>query len=229
MGVLPQDAALPERSTCVNFLSYMGRLQGLSAAETRRAVAQALEEVDLSERAEHTIDSLSHGMRRRLSAASALLGRPELVLLDEPTAGLDPAQARALREQLVRRRGERTLVISSHNLDELERICDYLVFIRKGRCVREGSLSELTAQAHEARWVLGAGPPPLEALHAALPGFVFRWHPQGPGGVLIERAPGAADADQAARVVMGLLVEHGLPLRELRRGRSLEESFLEGG
>ncbi|MCB9745364.1 MAG: ABC transporter ATP-binding protein [Alphaproteobacteria bacterium] len=223
LGALPQDAALNDRDTCRGFLFHMALLQGMGRVEARRAADEALELVNLSERAEQLIGKLSHGMRRRVATASALLGRPELVLLDEPTAGLDPAQAASLRDQLVARRGASTLVISSHNLSELERICDYVVFIRRGACVREGRLEDLTESARDLRWRLGA-PPPLDTLRALLPEHGWSW--QAEGGWLTQRPPEGRDPDDACLIAMRAFADLELPPRELRRGQSLEESFL---
>ncbi|MCB9766432.1 MAG: ABC transporter ATP-binding protein [Alphaproteobacteria bacterium] len=228
LGALPQDALLPDRSTCRDFLRFMGMLQGMTGVEARSATEDALMKVDLRERADMVIANLSHGMRRRLSTASALLGTPELVLLDEPTAGLDPVQARQLRHQLVALRGQTTLVISSHNLAELERICDHVIFIEAGRCLRQGSLDALTRAGQTLRWGLGPGPVPLDALHAALPEHRFTLEEIEGARTLSHHAPLSADVDAATLVVMGALAQAGVPLRDLRRGQSLEESYIEG-
>ena len=228
VGILPQDALLPERFNPRDFLRFMAMLQGHDDAQSRRYADEALESVDLTQKADDLIASLSHGMRRRLATASALLGRPELVLLDEPTAGLDPAQAKGLREQLLKRRGSSTIVVSSHNLDELERICDWVTFIDHGRCVREGTLDAMTRSGQPLRWLLGPGEAPLAALREALPEHSFSLSSQGDDQVLDHRVPDGEDPDAASLRVMALLAGAGVPLRELRRGRSLEESFMEG-
>ena len=227
VGVLPQDAALPERHTARDFLRFMGELQGLSAGEAKDAAERAIQSVDLNARADHTILTLSHGMRRRLATASALLGKPELVLLDEPTAGLDPVQAHGLREHLRQQKGRATLVISSHNLTELEQICDYAVILDKGRVVMAGPIAELTAQARRVRWRLSKAPP-LEALRAALPHHELSVQEVEGVVELLELPPQDADPDASSVVLMRLLAEAGVGVRELRRGQSLEESVLAG-
>jgi ABC-2 type transport system ATP-binding protein len=227
VGVLPQDAALPDRHTARDFLRFMGELQGLRPAESRDAAERAIQSVDLSARADHTILTLSHGMRRRLATASALLGKPELVLLDEPTAGLDPVQAHSLREHLRQQKGRCTLVISSHNLTELEQICDHAVILDKGRVVMAGPMSELTAQARRVRWRL-SGAPPLAALRAALPDHELSVQEVEGAVELLELPPPGADPDASSLVLMRLFAEAGVGVRELRRGQSLEESVLSG-
>ncbi|MEE2750588.1 MAG: ABC transporter ATP-binding protein [Myxococcota bacterium] len=157
IGVLPQDAQLDPRLTPHAFLRGMGQLQGLSRVESEAAVRRALASVNLTERGKDRVGALSHGMRRRISVASALLGQPELVLLDEPTAGLDPREAASLRALLKGLGGKTSVVVSSHNLAELEQICDHVVLIEAGRCLGEGTVEELTARGGVETWSLGPG------------------------------------------------------------------------
>lgn len=222
LGVLPQDAALSDRHTPVELLVHLARLQGMTGTEGRREADRVVELVRLDDRAHARIASLSHGMRRRVAVASALLGSPELVLLDEPMAGLDPLQAHSLRDALAELRGIQTLVISSHNLDELERLCDHVVMIDAGRRLREGPISEVTGQKALVLWVLG-GAPPLERLQTALPEHRFVWSE----GVLEQRAPEGADLDRSSVAIMRVLVEADVPLLAVRRGKALEHTFLE--
>jgi ABC-type multidrug transport system ATPase subunit len=234
IGVLPQDAALPERISGRDFLRFMASLQGIPRSAVQAAAERALRDVDLQDRGHALVATLSHGMRRRLSVAGALVGSPELVLLDEPTAGLDPAQARHLREMLRNQRGRCTLLVSSHNLDELERICDHVVLVDRGRCLREGSVAEVTGRSQVVTWLLGPGQPPLPRLRALLDGHEFRWdaEPAGAGGaaagsMLVQRAPADADLDASSLALARALSEAGIAIRGVQRGRSLEESFLD--
>jgi len=223
LGVLPQDAELPPRHTPRELLVHLARLQGLSAAAARRDAERVLDLVRLERRRSQRIAALSHGMRRRVAVATALVGSPELVLLDEPTAGLDPSQARSLREVLVQRPRRSTLVVSSHNLAELERICDWVVMVREGRLVRQGPLSEVTGRGAVVEWMLGPGEVPLDALRAALPGSVLTLA----DGVLTEQAPPGADLDASSVAVARVLSGAGVAIREVRRGVSLERQFLD--
>jgi ABC-2 type transport system ATP-binding protein len=183
-----------------------------------------LDRVNLTDRRDKRIGSLSHGMRRRVAVATALLGDPELVLLDEPTAGLDPLQARSLRDELLKRPVGQTIVVSSHNLDELERICDWVVMIDGGRCLRQGTLSDVTGRTSTAHWTLGPGEVPLAALQARLPAHQLALK----DGVLVHQAPSEADLDPGAVVIASALAAAGVPIREVRRGVSLEARFFEG-
>lgn len=222
LGLLPQDADLSDRHTPRELLAHLGRMQGLAGAEIARAVDESLDTVGLTERRNSRIATLSHGMRRRVAVASALLGAPELVLLDEPTAGLDPSQARQLRDALAAARGTRTLVISSHNLDELERLCDDVIMVDRGKCVRQGSITEVTSRDSLSLWLcdVPAGFAPIDGLP-----------PECTAAVVAEgvelRAPNPRALDEAALVFMAALVARGLPVREVHRGMGLERRFFE--
>ena len=159
VGILPQDAELPVSSTPRQLLNVWGRLQGIPGNRIAAVVDDVLGQVLLGERADARIATLSHGMRRRVTVASALLGSPDFVLLDEPTSGLDPAQARHLRDALGSLRGRTTVLVSSHNLAELESLCDRVVVIDHGQCVREGSMEVVTGADREVTVTLAAPVP----------------------------------------------------------------------
>jgi ABC-type multidrug transport system ATPase subunit len=220
---LPQDADLSQQHTPIELLHHLARLQGLSSRRARAATGLALEQVGLSERRDSRIGTLSHGMRRRVAVASALLGMPELVLLDEPLAGLDPVQANSLREVLQNIHGERTLVVSSHNLGELERMCNYVVMLDRGRCVRQGHLSEITGQQQVVTWTLGGGQVPVEALSHALPSCQISLN----GRQLRIEASTSEALAQASIEIMRALALASVSVHEVRRGMSLEKSFLQ--
>ena len=222
VGVLPQDAELPERHTPMELLTHLARLQGLTLGEARDDAEARLVEVSLADRRFDRIGALSHGMRRRVAVATALLGDPELVLLDEPTAGLDPVQARGLRDVIAAGRGRRTLVVSSHNLLELELICDWIVMVDRGRCLRQGSVEEVTERALRLRFEV-AREPDLDALREALPeGCVPSWNE----AALDVVGPPGGDVDAASLAVMQALVAQQIGIRGMRRGQSLEERFI---
>ncbi|MEM7678189.1 MAG: ABC transporter ATP-binding protein, partial [Myxococcota bacterium] len=113
---LPQDAGLPGRQRVAGCLVHLGRLGGLSAADARVSAARALERVGLADLAERRVNQLSHGQRRRVGIASTLVGRDEVIVLDEPTAGLDPRTALELRSLIKELHADRTVVLSSHDL-----------------------------------------------------------------------------------------------------------------
>lgn len=221
LGVLPQDAELPDRHTPRQLLIHLGRLQGLGASQAAAEADRRLAQVDLTDRAEARIGTLSHGMRRRVAVASALIGDPELVLLDEPTAGLDPVQARRVRDVLHGLRGERTVVVSSHNLLELETLCDWLVLVRDGRCVGEGSMASMTGRSEVLVWTLGTEP--SAAVVDALPAGTTV-----DGRTLRVTVAPQDDADAVSIAIMQTLAAHRVGLEGMRRGVSLEERVVAG-
>ena len=144
LGVVPQDDNLDlELDVGENLLVY-GRFFGLPRDEIRRRTDELLEFVHLADRRDSRVDSLSGGMKRRLTIARALINEPELMLLDEPTTGLDPQARHALWDRLYRlkQRGV-TLVLTTHYMDEAEQLCDRLVVMDRAKIVAEGSPREL--------------------------------------------------------------------------------------
>lgn len=132
IGVLPQDALLDPKLTILNQLSYFARLQGFSKASSMVEAQRVLELMQLKHIGSEKVTALSHGMKKRVAIAQALIGSPELVLLDEPTAGLDPENARNIRQQVTALASETTFIISSHNLSELERMCSQVLHLEQG-------------------------------------------------------------------------------------------------
>ncbi len=220
VGVLPQDAELPDRHTPRELLEHLGRLQGMSRVDATTEADRLLTLVRLDAKRTAAVGTLSHGMRRRVAVATALCGSPELVLLDEPLSGLDPAEAYALRDRLEELRGKQTLVISSHNLDDVERLCDWIIIVRAGRCVRQGPTAELTGATELTCWTLDA-PPPLDALRAALPSVTLH-----ADGLTLTARAAADDLDRASLTIMRTLCDHGVAVRGLTRGMGLERQYL---
>ena len=147
LGVCPQDDTLdPELSTRENLLIY-GRYFGLSRATCQARATELLDFVALSDRADEKVENLSGGMKRRLTIARSLINEPDLLLLDEPTTGLDPQARHLLWDKLFRlRQAGVTLVLTTHYMDEAEQLCNRLVVIDGGLIVAEGSPAELIRQ-----------------------------------------------------------------------------------
>lgn len=144
IGVVPQEDNLDTELTVWDNLLIYGRYFDLPRADIRRRAEELLEFAQLTERRDDRVDPLSGGMKRRLTIARALVNRPELILLDEPTTGLDPQARHLLWERLYQLKREgATLVLTTHYLDEAEQLCDRLVIMDKGRIVAAGSPREL--------------------------------------------------------------------------------------
>jgi ABC-2 type transport system ATP-binding protein len=223
LGLLPQDAELPGHVRVDVLLRYLARLQGMSGAEAEREVTRVLELFALRDRAGSRVRELSHGMRRRVALGQALLGDPALVLLDEPTSGLDPHLVVAVREALraQRERGT-TLVVSSHVLSDLEAICDHVVFIEAGRCIKSGPLEAVTGRGQVVRFTL-ASEVELAALAARLPDLRLRSR----GALLEVEAPCGGEIAEVNRRVLRELLDAGASVLEVRLGFSLEQAYLD--
>src|SRR5437660_1773991 len=144
IGVVPQEDTLDQEMTVRDNLVIYGRYFNLPRAEARRRADQLLDFVQLTERAESSVEPLSGGMKRRLTIARSLINEPSLLLLDEPTTGLDPQARHLVWDRLYRlkQRGT-TLVLTTHYMDEAEQLCDRLVVMDKAKIVAEGSPREL--------------------------------------------------------------------------------------
>ena len=144
IGVVPQQDTLDTELTVEDNLVIYGRYFGLSRGEARRRSEELLDFVQLTDRASSQVEPLSGGMKRRLSIARSLINRPDLMLLDEPTTGLDPQARHLVWDRLYRlkQRGT-TLVLTTHYMDEAEQLCDRLVVMDKAKIVAEGSPREL--------------------------------------------------------------------------------------
>jgi ABC-2 type transport system ATP-binding protein len=225
---LPQDAALGRETRCAEHLVYFGLLQGLDPRQASRDADRLLEEVGLGDRKKAKTKTLSHGMLRRLAVAQALIGSPELVLLDEPTSGLDPRHAHEIRALLQRARtAGRTVVVSSHNLPELETLCEHVAFIDRGLTVAAGPIDVVTGKGQEIEIDLGAGPVPLEALKLALSSDQISWDADRRLLRIVFLPGPARQAEDVIGTTVRLLLDAGARIAGVRRGASLEKKFLE--
>jgi lipooligosaccharide transport system ATP-binding protein len=220
LGVVPQQDTLDNELTVRENLAIYGRYFGLSRAEVGRRADELLDFAQLTERANDQVEPLSGGMKRRLTIARSLINEPELLLLDEPTTGLDPQARHLLWDRLYRlkQRGV-TLVLTTHYMDEAEQLCDRLVVMDKAKIVAEGSPRELierysTREVTELRFAPGAA----QALDGRLDGIAQRVE-HLPDRVLLY-----ADDGEAAAIAVH---QRGLkPETVLVRRSSLEDVFL---
>jgi len=220
LGVVPQQDTLDTELTVRENLAIYGRYFGLSRAEVGRRADELLEFAQLTERANDRVEPLSGGMKRRLTIARSLINEPTLLLLDEPTTGLDPQARHLLWDRLYRlkQRGV-TLVLTTHYMDEAEQLCDRLVVMDKARIVAEGSPRELiehysTREVTELRFAPGIA----ETLDGQLDGIAQRVE-HLPDRILLY-----ADDGEAAAVAVH---QRGLkPETVLVRRSSLEDVFL---
>jgi len=224
IGYLPETVPLYTDMTVWDYLEFMARLRRVPDVDAR--VETVLEQVGMSARAESYIGALSKGMRQRIGLAQALLHEPEVLILDEPTIGLDPAQVVEVRS-IIREVGrEHTVLLSTHILSEAQQLCNRVLIINRGRIVAEDTPEGLQARLQGARQVLvrlAGMDERLPALLEALPG-VQRVLPRDDGLLRLDLDPGEDARPHIAR----FLVENGYDLLELRQtGMSLEEIFIE--
>jgi lipooligosaccharide transport system ATP-binding protein len=220
LGVVPQRDTLDEELTVRENLLVYGRYFGLPRATVSERAAELLEFAQLAERADSKVEPLSGGMKRRLTIARALINEPEILLLDEPTTGLDPQARHVLWDRLFRlKRSGVTLVLTTHYMDEAEQLCDRLVVMDNGRVVAEGSPRQLI-EKYSTREVLELRFPAddharyaekvadLAARVEVLPDRLLLYTDDGDHGVAIVHARGLA------------------PLSVLVRRSTLEDVFL---
>jgi lipooligosaccharide transport system ATP-binding protein len=171
LGVVPQEDTLDLELTVLENLIVYGRYFNLPRPLLKERAKELLEFVHLDDRAKSKVDPLSGGMKRRLTIARALINEPELLLLDEPTTGLDPQARHVLWDRLWRLRSQGvTLVLTTHYMDEAEQLCDRLIVMDNARIVAEGSPHELirsysTREVLELRFAAGTGHDHIPMLH----------------------------------------------------------------
>jgi ABC-2 type transport system ATP-binding protein len=224
VGYLPETVPLYPDMTVYEYLKYMADLRGLKQA--RQKIEDTLGKVQMSERAGGYINKLSKGMRQRVGLAQALLHQPEVLILDEPTIGLDPKQVVKFRE-LIREIGkDRTVLLSTHILPEVQQVCDRVLIINKGRIVTEDTPEQLQARLTGSQRVAVRVRGDVEDLLpklAKIPG-VINITPTAANGFEFETNPGLEVRPEVAREI----IKNGIDLLEFRPiNLSLEDIFLQ--
>jgi ABC-2 type transport system ATP-binding protein len=146
VGFLPENPPLYAEMSVADYLKFAGELRGMTAVEIKKRLPEVLEIVDLGDVQNDTIDTLSHGYRQRVGVAQAIIHQPKLVILDEPTRGLDPVQIVEMRNLIHDLKQNHTVLISSHILTEISQTCDRLLVLNKGALVGEGTESALSKE-----------------------------------------------------------------------------------
>ncbi len=223
VGYLPETVPLYADMTVYEYLEYMGSLRKVPHLENR--IKETLEQVELSERSTSSVGALSKGMRQRLGLAQALIHKPEVLILDEPTIGLDPGQVVNFR-QLIREIGkDKTVLLSTHILPEAQQVCDRVLIINNGHIVAEDTPEQLQARLTGSQRVLiqirGDAQEVLPLLEP-IPG-VIRIQLRNQDSLEIETLPGKEVRPEVARA----LIQAGFDLLQMQNiNLSLEEIFL---
>jgi len=230
VAILPQDAQFVKGVPVLSQLAMLAELQGFSAAAARAEASRALQLVLLADAARKPPEALSHGMLKRIAIAQAFLGAPELVLLDEPTAGLDPATASEMKNLIRSLDKERTFIVSSHNLQDIEELCGSVVILDRGKIVEHRKVSELVSRTSCLTFRLEADPP--EAIVGKLNAvpLVTRFELGRPGERRLAvhfRDQGDAAGNSTQIAVLQALTAAGIGMIEMTRCQSLQDKVIE--
>ena len=222
VGYLPEDHAFPGYHTGYSLMDYYGSLYGVPAADRAKKIPETLEQVGIAGRMHSKIKTYSKGMKQRLGIAQALMHDPDLIILDEPTDGVDPMGRKEIRElmMVLKERGH-TIFLNSHLLGEVELICDRVAILQQGKLVREGTIDELTKT--KGTYVLGllAGQTfPVDAVSQL--GFPVRPLPEHAGQFEVTLPDG-----KTIEPVTKLLADRGLTVTHIvEKKQSLEDVFM---
>ena len=227
IGYLPENVALYPEMRVDEYLAYRGRLERLSRAELKRRIPEVLDRCLIADVRRQIIGTLSKGYRQRVGLAAAILHEPRVLVLDEPTVGLDPKQIIAIR-QLIRELGrDRTLLLSTHILPEVELLCQRVLIIDKGKIVDQGtpeSLRERWRGNHRVRVTFKEDPAGAGESLGALPGITAAQRDEATAGRWLLDGDGSADPREP---IFRLAVERGWVLLELVEEKvSLEDIFV---
>ncbi|MEZ6195820.1 MAG: ATP-binding cassette domain-containing protein [Planctomycetota bacterium] len=224
IGYLPEHAPLYDDMTVIEYLRFMARMRGLSGPRRRERVEHVIGVCSLEAKRRALVSTLSKGYRQRVGLAQAIVHDPKLVILDEPTVGLDPNQIVEIREVLREIGRRNTVILSSHILSEVEATCRRVVIIASGSIVAEGTPEELEARHRDRRvhhLAIDGDAGDLEAALAAMPGLADV--SRQPDGRFRFQAP--ADGSFAPALA-GILAARGASIRELSSDRpTLEDVF----
>ena len=152
LGYLPQDFGVYPNLNCVEFLEYMAAIKGLNAAATRKRIDELLQVVNLVEAAKRPLGGYSGGMKQRVGIAQALLNDPQLLIVDEPTVGLDPEERVRFRNLLSDLSGERIVILSTHIVSDVESTATRIALVNKGQLLRESAPEDLLKEIENKVW-----------------------------------------------------------------------------
>jgi ABC-2 type transport system ATP-binding protein len=227
LSVLPQDATWRKGTAIHHQMALCARLQGMSPKDADLEVRRVLEQTGMLEHYNRSPETLSHGMAKRVAISQALIGDPQVVMLDEPLAGLDPVQARQVRLLVQQQSGDRTFVISSHNMSDIEALCSHVAIIKQGRIVAQPSMEDLTHREAVAVFTLKDKPTEALAAHFEALDFVSKAEVRTDERklqltVLTDRK----DLDAAVGEFIQILVAQQASFVSVQKGTSLEDAVI---
>lgn len=226
VGYLPETPPLYQELTVTEYLTFTGRLKGMTANDLRTGLDRVIERLSLGDVRHRLIGNLSRGYKQRVGLGQALLHDPPVLILDEPTVGLDPKQIIEIRDLIKSLAGSHTVILSTHILPEATAVCQRVVIINGGRIVAEDTPDRLSARLRRSEKVsvtVKAPPPDMVQRLRALPGIVDVFQQSDAGTYLLECELGRDHRDEIARFVVG----QGWGLLELKTiSMTLEDVFL---
>lgn len=226
IGYLPETPPLYQELTVVEYLTFVGRLKGMKPDDLRAGLARVYEQLSLGDLRHRLVGNLSRGYQQRVGLAQALLHNPPVLILDEPTIGLDPKQIIEIRELIKSLAGSHTVILSTHILPEATAVCQRVVIINGGRIVAVDTPDRLSAQLRRSEKIsvtVKAPPPDLADRFRSVPGVASVFEPTDGHAYLLECELGHDLREDIARFV----VNNGWGLLELKTiSMSLEDVFL---
>lgn len=230
LGYLPDVPPLHTDMSVVDYIDYAARLRGVPTVERNTKVNSVIDQLSLGEVRGRLVGQLSKGFRQRVALAQALVHDPDVLVLDEPTEGLDPTQIIHIRELIKNLAGKHTIILSSHILSEVQNMCDHIVIIQKGRVVTQGTYQELVSQvetgSHYRARVARNGRKFASELSSV--GGVTKVDPAGDDDNTVDFFVTSTQIEQAIGGVAKRAIDGGFGLTELAlKTKSLEEIFLQ--
>lgn len=222
VAALPQDAQFDPAFSIAEQLDFYGRLQGLSPKAAQQETRRVLALVDLADQAQQKAAALSHGMRKRAAIAQAFIGAPQLILLDEPTAGLDPVNALQIRQLINRLSDGVSFMISSHNIFELEQLCNKVLHLEQGQLRQQTAAADDNAAQYLTLVLEQDNSAEVTAALSQLPGLISLRAEQKKQLVLCYNPQLNHDFDLA---VLQCLAANGWRYRNLVKGQTLEQKL----
>jgi ABC-2 type transport system ATP-binding protein len=231
IGYLPENPPVYPDMSVETYLDFVARIKNVPSARRPERISDALQKTSLVDKRHELIKRLSRGYRQRVGLAQALVHDPDVIILDEPTVGLDPKQIIEVRNLIKGLAGSHTIILSTHILPEVSMTCDRVVIINKGKIAAVDTPERLTSQlkgGQKIRVQVKAPDGPLQQLLEQTPGVSrVQLEPARAGGLLTATAE-TAQGDDIRSVIAAKIVEKGWPLYELRGvSLSLEDIFLE--
>ncbi len=228
IGYMPESVPIYGSMRVGEYLDFRARLKGLKAKDAKAGVDRALSQVDLTKRRRSLVSTLSKGLKQRVGLADALVHDPSILILDEPTSGLDPAQRREVRKLIQGLSDERTVLLSTHILPEVEATCDRVIVIHGGRVLAQESIADLKKRDEvDNFYVKGRGDLKDMTAHAKEVASTQVKESLDLGGGVFSLKCQSDDKDGGRSRTIASLVENGAGILEVRSDDlSLEEVFL---